>query len=102
MTGFRGDVDRLSRQAEEFTELARRARRIAEHARADSSGSCWGTDEIGERFAAAHQPRAERALERLDALPGRLAGMGEKFAEAARTYRGVDEANAEHIGRSDR
>ncbi len=102
MTGFHGDVDRLSRQAEEFTELARRARRVAERARADSSGDCWGSDEIGERFAAVHQPRAERALERLDAMPDGLAGMGEKLAEAARTYREVDEANAERIGRSDR
>lgn len=99
MTGFRGDVEQLSRRAGEFDELADRARRITEHVHraVESSGNCWGSDEVGLRFAATHQPRTDRALELLDAMPERLAGVGEKFAETAATYRRVDEAGAEDL-----
>lgn len=102
MNGFRVDSERLHAQAGEFGELAGQAQRIADDLRhaVESAGPCWGSDEIGQRFAGAHQRQAAQALDGLTALSGELKGMGTKFAETAATHQQVDQANAGGLERT--
>jgi hypothetical protein len=100
MSGFRSDIGRLAKRATEFDDLAGRAERLARDLRqsAESSSPCWGNDEIGQRFAASHQPRAQQALDELGALPGQLRDMGAKFADTASDQQRVDANNADVLG----
>lgn len=101
MGGFRSDTERLTRRAGEFEDLAGQAQRIADTVRqaVESAGACWGDDEFGERFAAAHAPRADAALAAAGALPGELRALGEKFADTAETSRRTDSDNADALRR---
>lgn len=101
MGGFRYDTTRLTEHAGEFADHAAHARRIAAALRraVESAGACWGDDEIGERFAAAHRGPAEEALAALEELPERLREVGDKFAATAETNRRTDLANAEELDR---
>ncbi|MEV4647975.1 hypothetical protein [Saccharopolyspora sp. NPDC049357] len=101
MGGFRSDTERLTRRAGEFQDLAGQAQRIADTVRqaVESAGACWGDDEFGERFAAAHGPRADDALAAAGALPGELRALGQKFAETAETSRRTDSDNADALRR---
>jgi uncharacterized protein YukE len=100
MSGFRSDTGQLAQRAEEFDELAGQAERLTRALRqsAESAGQCWGTDAIGQSFAATHQQRAQQTLDELGELPGRLRDMGAKFAETASNQRHVDAANADMLG----
>ncbi|MFC7341449.1 hypothetical protein [Saccharopolyspora griseoalba] len=101
MSGFRSDLASLSGRADEFAEHAERARRAAADLRraVESAGQCWGRDEIGQRFAAAHRAPAEETLAAVEEIPGRLREMGDKLAATADTARSADLANADEIGR---
>ncbi|SDQ86592.1 WXG100 family type VII secretion target [Actinopolyspora saharensis] len=103
MSGFRGDPRRLTEQAGAFGEHAAEAERTAAKLRdaLESTRGCWGTDEVGERFADLHLPGAQRALVALDELPARLGELGTKFSETAETYRRVDDAAAERVDGAD-
>lgn len=104
MTGFRSENDRLAERAGEFDDLAGQARRIADDLRraVEADGRCWGSDEIGQRFAATHVPAGENALRRVERMSNGLAEMGSKLADTARTYHDVDEAGAVALGESAR
>lgn len=99
MNGFRSDIPKLAEKAAEFDDLAGQAQRIADelHRAIDSAGRCWGSDEIGSRFASGHQKPAEQALQQVNDMHGKLAEMGVNFAETADTYRRVDTSNAEDL-----
>lgn len=102
MNGFRSDNDGLTARAGEFDDLAGQARRIADDLRraVEATGQCWGSDEVGQRFGTTHVPASQDALRRIEHLPTRLAQMGSKLADTARTYRDVDEGNAVVLGES--
>ncbi|GAA4834333.1 hypothetical protein [Saccharopolyspora rosea] len=102
MSGFHADIGRLAAKAGEFDEHAAKAQRIADALRAavESAGDCWGHDEVGEGFARAHCPAARRAMDELGEIPGRLRGIGAKFAATARTHQQADAEGAGEIGRS--
>ena len=104
MNGFRTDLDGLARGAGELDDLAGKADRIADqlHRAVESSAGCWGADEIGRRFAAKHEPRAQQALDSVGGLAGTLRDMGGKFTDTADTYRSVDGESAAELGRSGR
>lgn len=101
MGGFRSDVEQLAHRAGEFEDLAGQAQRIADALRqaVDSAGACWGDDDFGTRFAAAHRPQADEALAAAAKLPGELRELGEKFAAAAETTRQADADNADVLRR---
>jgi hypothetical protein len=101
MGGFRTDTERLAQRAGEFEDLAGQAQRIADTVRqaVESAGACWGDDEFGERFAAAHAPRADATLAAAGELPGELRALGQKFADTARTTRRTDADNADELRR---
>ncbi|MDI2032164.1 hypothetical protein QFW96_26340 [Saccharopolyspora sp. TS4A08] len=101
MGGFRSDVERLAQRAGEFEDLAGRARSIADALRraVDDTDTCWGDDEFGQRFDAAHRPQADAALAAADELPGKLRDLGEKFAAAADTTRRTDADQADALRR---
>jgi uncharacterized protein YukE len=101
MGGFRSDLASLSKHAGEFTDHAEDARRTATALRraVESAGACWGEDEIGRRFAAAHRAPADAAMAAVEEIPGRLREMGDKLAATADATRDTDRANADDLGR---
>ncbi|QGK71325.1 hypothetical protein GIY23_18980 [Allosaccharopolyspora coralli] len=102
MNGFRTDLDGLTRSAGELHDLAGQADRIAEQLRRaqEAGAGCWGADEVGQRFAAKHEPRAQEAADAVGGIAGSLRGLGGKFAESAATSRAADDAGAAELGRS--
>lgn len=100
MNGFRIDADQLTRRAGELDELAGQAERIVDTLQqaVESGAQAWGSDEIGQSFAASHQPRSQQALDELGVMPGLLRDMGAKFAQTAATQQQVDQAGAEVLG----
>lgn len=101
MNGFRTDLDGLTRSAGELDDLAGNADRIAEQLRSarESSAGCWGADEVGQRFAAKHEPRAQEAADAVGEIAERLRGFGGKVAESAATHRMADDAGAAELDR---
>jgi hypothetical protein len=99
--GFEVDVARLSRQAGEFPGLADRVSGIAGALRTslDATGNCWGNDPAGQSFADGHVRPAGSTLDALDALPGRLADVGDRWAATAHAYRQADSAGVDALGR---
>ncbi|SFB34240.1 PE family protein [Amycolatopsis marina] len=93
--GFAADPDRLLVVAGDFDGLAARAAAIATELGGVLAGATvppWGDDEVGRGFAASHEQRAIRALDRIEGLAGELAAMGARFSSAAAAYRDADEA----------
>jgi hypothetical protein len=101
--GFAADADRLSAQAREFPELAARAGAI--HRELSDSlaalGPCWGSDTVGQNFAAAHVSLADDTLAGLGQLPDQLGSVGTKFSDTATAYRDTDASGAQQINAAD-
>ncbi|MBB5955112.1 hypothetical protein FHS29_001682 [Saccharothrix tamanrassetensis] len=100
MTGFETDLAKLGAGAADFTAFAERAGRIFGDlgGALDSFGACWGDDAIGQSFASSHVRPSADALTGLGDLGPALGGVGERFAETARTYREVDDGNSTALG----
>jgi hypothetical protein len=97
--GFTTDADALATRAGEFPDLAARAGAIHRELSEALSGfgPCWGTDRVGQSFAAAHTAPADATLGGLGELPDRLGSVGTRFADAAAAYRAQDAAGAVRI-----
>lgn len=100
MTGFETDLARLAEGASDFGAFAERVGKIAGElgGALDSLGDCWGADAIGQSFAASHVQPSGEALSGLNGLSTGFGGVGERFAETARTYREVEEGNRNALG----
>lgn len=92
--GFEADPERLRSHAGELDGIAQRAGRIAADLQraVEDSGAPWGSDAVGQSFATAHEGPAADTLSRVSELPGGLAGMGQKFTDAASRYTEVEDA----------
>ena len=92
MTGFDAELTKLAEGATEFTGHSSSAGKIVADLSGvlDSVGLCWGSDAIGQSFARGHVAKADDALGKLDGLPARFDGVGDRFAATARTYGQVD------------
>lgn len=101
--GFQADHEALVQHAGEFTGLADRAGKIHSdlHQVLAEVGNCWGADQAGTSFAAAHVPASDATLRRLGALSGQLGGVGERFAATAATYQQVELDNANALRATD-
>lgn len=100
MTGFRTDLARLAEGADDFTAFAERAGKIAAElgGALDSLGDCWGADAIGQSFAAGHVQPSGEVLSGLTGLSAGFGGVGERFADSARTYREAEQGNSDALG----
>ncbi|MFD1150324.1 WXG100 family type VII secretion target [Saccharothrix hoggarensis] len=100
MNGFQTDLARLTEGAGDFTAFAERAGKIAGDLTGvlESIGDCWGGDAIGQSFAASHVQPSGDVLSGLAGLRGGFGGVGERFAETARTYRDVEDGNSTALG----
>ena len=100
MTGFRTDLARLAEGADDFTAFAERAGKIATElgGALDSLGDCWGADAIGQSFAAGHVRPSGEVLSGLTGLSAGFGGVGERFADTARTYGEAEQGNSDALG----
>lgn len=97
--GFTADADRLAAQADLFPGLVERAgaiHRELSDALAET-GTCWGTDTVGQSFAATHTGPADGTLGGLGGLPDRLGAVGTRFAATAAAYRDQDATGARDL-----
>jgi hypothetical protein len=97
--GYEVDVDRLAARAGQFEPLAGRLSAI--HTTLTDAlgaeGACWGTDAVGQSFAAVHTGAATDTESALSGLAGRLTTVGTKLTETAATYGTGEDAAAEHL-----
>lgn len=101
--GFDVDADRLTSQAGEFPGLAERAgtiHRELSNALAEV-GPCWGSDGVGQSFAAAHVAPADATIGKLGSLPEALGAVGTRFADTGAAYRDVDAGGVAHLTAAD-
>jgi uncharacterized protein YukE len=100
MSGFRTDLARLTDGAADFGAFAERAGKIAGDLGGllDSLGDCWGGDAIGQSFAASHVRPSGDVLSGMSGLSAGFGGVGERFAETARTYREAEDGNRDALG----
>jgi hypothetical protein len=100
MTGFETDLAKLDAGAADFGTFAERAGRISADLGGllDSLGACWGGDTIGQSFAESHVQPSSDALTKLTGLSTGFGGVGERFADTARTYREADSGNGATFG----
>lgn len=99
MNGFQADADRLAAGAAEFPALAERAGTIHRELSdtLSSIGACWGTDETGQSFAAAHVAPADETLGRLGSLSDQLGDVGTRFAGTGAAYHDLDTGGAHRL-----
>jgi hypothetical protein len=93
--GFHADIERLERHGGAFAGHADRAAEIAGGLRQtlDRLDGCWGSDEVGNSFAAGHVTAASEALSRLASLRDQLAAVGSRFTDTAAAYRRTESDN---------
>jgi hypothetical protein len=93
--GFHADIERLERHGGEFGGHADRAGEIATRLRQTLDGlhGCWGSDEVGNSFAAGHVTEASAALSRVGSLADQLGAVGDRFTETAAAYRDTESDN---------
>ncbi len=101
--GFGLDPHELGAQAGEFATLAERARAVARDlAEAlDATPAPWGSDAVGESFAAVHVEAAAQARERITRLAGAFEEFGTALAEASEAYVAADNAAADAVSALD-
>ncbi len=99
MNWFEADADRLTAGAGEFPALAERAGTIHRELSdtLGSIGACWGTDTIGQSFAAAHVAPADETLGRLGSLSDQLDEVGTRFAGTGSAYHDLDTGGAHRL-----
>ncbi|MEV0678289.1 hypothetical protein AB0I60_17415 [Actinosynnema sp. NPDC050436] len=96
MTGFETDLARIEAGAADFGTFAERAGKIFGDlgGALDALGACWGDDAVGRSFASSHVRPSSDALTGLGDLGKGFDGVGDRFAETARTYRAAEGGNS--------
>ncbi|EIE97605.1 type VII secretion target [Saccharomonospora glauca] len=97
--GFGIDAHGLDARAGEFATLAERVRAVAGELAdvLDATPTPWGSDAVGESFAAGHVEAAERTREQLARLAGEFEEFGTALAEAAKAYVAADTTAADEV-----
>ena len=97
--GFLSDHERLARHAGDFGGLAERATAIAGELNRtlDELGQPWGTDDVGQSFAAVYSGPSQETRKNIDAASGQLGDMGDRLSTMAAAYRDVDAAAAKGL-----
>ncbi|MBP2322802.1 uncharacterized protein YukE [Kibdelosporangium banguiense] len=98
--GFLTDHERLAQHAGDFGGLAERAAALAgELSRTlDELGSPWGTDDVGQSFAAVYSGPSQETRRNIDAASGQLGDMGDRLTTMAAAYRDVDTGASRDLG----
>jgi len=96
--GFEVDAERLASRAGEFAPLVDRVNGIHRTLTdALSAGPCWGTDAVGQSFAAVHATPADDATTRLAGLSTRLQSLSTRLTETASAYRSGDQSAVDNV-----
>jgi hypothetical protein len=102
--GFEVDAERLADRATQFEPLVGRLNKIHGNLQdaLSTDGACWGTDAVGQSFAAVHAAPADDAMARLSGLSDRLTGVHTRLTETAATYQSGDQSAVEHLNATER
>jgi hypothetical protein len=97
--GYEADAEQLAGKAAQFEPLVGRLsaihRQLADALSAD--GVCWGGDDVGHSFAAAHAGPADDTVADLLTLPDRLGSVGTRLSASATTYQGMETSTVEQL-----
>jgi uncharacterized protein YukE len=63
----------------------------------DSGGAPWGSDSLGQGFGGQYVPASQMALQAVQGLAQLLGGIGGALGEAAGTFQGAEEHNAQIV-----
>jgi len=101
--GFDVDVDGLTARAGQFDGLVDRLGTIERDLTdaLSAAGPCWGTDAVGQSFAAAHADPADATLGRLSGLTEQLGSVGTRFADTAAGYSSADDDSVDRLSQPD-
>jgi len=100
---FEVDAEQLASRAAQFDPLVTRMGTIhRDLTDALGAGACWGTDAVGQSFAAIHATPADDAIARLSGLSDRLTSVSTRLTETAATYRTGDESAVEQLKSAER
>lgn len=94
--GFEVDAERLASRAAQFEPLADRLNGIHRNL-TEALTNCWGTDAVGQSFAAAHAAPADDAVSRLSGLSGRLTSLRTRLTETAELYSSGDRSAEDNV-----
>jgi len=101
--GFEVDAERLADRATQFEPLVGRLGKIHQSLNDGlADGPCWGTDAVGQSFAAVHATPADDVLSRLSGLSDRLTAVHTRFKDTATTYQSGDQSALEHLNAPER
>lgn len=97
--GFEADPRRLAAEAGEFTALAERARTVARDLAdaLDTAPRPWGSDAVGESFAAVHVEAADRARAQTAEVAEAFEQFGAALREASTAYGTADTDAADAV-----
>lgn len=97
--GYEVETDRLAGQQAQLDPIAGRVGDIHQTLTAAlaESGACWGSDAVGQSFAASHAGPADSTIERLGSLPAQLTSVGDRFTATAATYEGDDQHGVQRL-----
>lgn len=88
--GFSAEHHEIARHAKRFDEHAARAEGVHKQLRDALDATPWGSDAIGQAFAAAHDQQAQDVLNQIGALHSSLAEHGRKLGHAAKNYESTE------------
>lgn len=102
--GFEVDADRLADRATQFEPLVGRLNKIHGNLQdaLSTDGACWGSDAVGQSFAAVHAGPADDTVTRLAGLSDRLTSVRTRLTETASEYQSGDQAAVENLNATER
>lgn len=93
---FEVDAERLAARAGDFAPLVDRVNGI-HRTLTDALSPCWGTDAVGQSFAAVHATPADDTTSRLSALSTHLQSLSTRLTETASAYRAGDQSAVDNV-----
>ncbi|WNV91123.1 type VII secretion target [Umezawaea sp. Da 62-37] len=100
MTGFEVDPTALRSASPKFSSTGDKLADTWEALRSvmDAEGTCWGTDEVGQKFAEGYTPAADTARESFPGIAGAIQNIRTELDDTATTWERSDQGNARSFG----
>jgi WXG100 family type VII secretion target len=100
VTGFEVDPDALRSASPKFTSTGDKLADAWQALRSvmDAEGTCWGGDEVGQKFAQGYSPAADTAREAFPGIAEAVHAIRTELDNTATTWEQADQGNAHSFG----